>query len=278
MRVSKRLKLSDVEGVFQLVNECRECWSDPDVWRQHLLDGTCRLTGMAVGLYAEQRLPRDHHSVQILDTADRGWRDATARSHFMRLLTDHPDLAPFLPGCTRLARAAYAAPDVTALRPRISPDRQWYASRVFNQYHRPACIDGYVLSYATNRQTGTQIMLCASQDQDDPAPTPRSRAILALLNRQLTPLVGTVLATRRQIGKHGLSPRLRQTLDGLLAGEAEKQIAAQLGISRATVHEYVGALYRHFGVEGRAELMAYFLRRQPAAALHDAGSLEEASH
>ena len=56
-----------------------------------------------------------------------------------------------------------------------------------------------------------------------------------------------------------LSPRLRQTLERLLAGDAEKQVARRLGLRPATVHEYVTAVYRHFHVSGRAELMAHFL-------------------
>ena len=54
---------------------------------------------------------------------------------------------------------------------------------------------------------------------------------------------------------------LLRTLGGLLDGDGEKQAAARLGISPATVREYVQALYRHFGVTTRAELMADFLRR-----------------
>jgi len=61
----------------------------------------------------------------------------------------------------------------------------------------------------------------------------------------------------------GLSPRHAQTLEGLLAGDSEKQIAAKLGIRRNTVHVYVTALYRHFDVSSRGELLARFVR-QPA--------------
>jgi DNA-binding CsgD family transcriptional regulator len=57
-----------------------------------------------------------------------------------------------------------------------------------------------------------------------------------------------------------LPPRLRRTLERLLAGESDKEIAQKLGISRHTVHEYVGDLYRRFGVSGRGELMAMLLR------------------
>jgi DNA-binding NarL/FixJ family response regulator len=57
-----------------------------------------------------------------------------------------------------------------------------------------------------------------------------------------------------------LSPRLRQTLSGLLAGNSEKQVAATLGLSKHTVHLYVTAIYRHFGVNSRGELLALLLR------------------
>jgi DNA-binding CsgD family transcriptional regulator len=56
-----------------------------------------------------------------------------------------------------------------------------------------------------------------------------------------------------------LSRRLRQTLDRLLAGDAEKQIARHLGLSRHTVHVYIKALYRCFGVNSRGELLARFV-------------------
>jgi DNA-binding NarL/FixJ family response regulator len=56
-----------------------------------------------------------------------------------------------------------------------------------------------------------------------------------------------------------LSPRLKQTLELLLAGEGEKQIAQRLRLSQHTVHVYVKALYRGFGVCSRGELLAKFI-------------------
>ena len=58
-----------------------------------------------------------------------------------------------------------------------------------------------------------------------------------------------------------LPPRLRQTLEGLLGGDSEKQIAHRLGLSRHTVHVYVKALYKRFGVSSRGELLARWVRR-----------------
>jgi DNA-binding CsgD family transcriptional regulator len=57
-----------------------------------------------------------------------------------------------------------------------------------------------------------------------------------------------------------LSRRQRQTLELLLAGNAEKQIAAQLSISKHTVHVYVKSLYKRFGVNSRSELLAKWVK------------------
>ena len=61
-----------------------------------------------------------------------------------------------------------------------------------------------------------------------------------------------------------LSPRMRQTLERLLAGDSEKEIAARFGRSKHTVHVYVKKLYERFNVCSRGELFAQFVRA-PAA-------------
>jgi DNA-binding CsgD family transcriptional regulator len=64
---------------------------------------------------------------------------------------------------------------------------------------------------------------------------------------------------------HGdMSPRMRQTLERLLAGDSEKEIAARFGRSRHTVHVYVKKLYQRFGVSSRGELFARFVRASAA--------------
>jgi len=55
----------------------------------------------------------------------------------------------------------------------------------------------------------------------------------------------------------------RKVLQGLLTGLAEKEIAAALGQSYHTTHEYVSSIFRKFGVNNRAALMALWLGRAP---------------
>ena len=59
-----------------------------------------------------------------------------------------------------------------------------------------------------------------------------------------------------------LPPRLEQTLRALLAGDAEKQVAARLGVSIHTAHDHIKDVYRKLGVTSRGELMTRFLPSQ----------------
>ena len=56
-----------------------------------------------------------------------------------------------------------------------------------------------------------------------------------------------------------IPPSQRRVLNALLSDMSEKQIAAQLGLSPGTTHQYAVEIYRRFGVNGRAGLMALWL-------------------
>jgi DNA-binding NarL/FixJ family response regulator len=58
-----------------------------------------------------------------------------------------------------------------------------------------------------------------------------------------------------------LPPRMQETLDALLLGDSEKQIARKMQISQHTVHAYVKELYRRFEVCSRGELLSRFISK-----------------
>jgi DNA-binding CsgD family transcriptional regulator len=91
---------------------------------------------------------------------------------------------------------------------------------------------------------------------DGAADAGRRRKLLA----ELCKVVGAQVSGVGSAETLGLSERVRQTLEGLLGGDSEKQIALKLGVSRHTVHVYVKQLYKRFGVNSRGELLARFVR------------------
>jgi len=91
--------------------------------------------------------------------------------------------------------------------------------------------------------------------------SPREQRLLSVVHGELGELIGRSLVSAPEPRPDKLSPRLRQTLACLLEGDSEKQVASHLGLSQATTHQYVTTLYRHFGVQSRAQLMAHAIKR-----------------
>jgi hypothetical protein len=61
-------------------------------------------------------------------------------------------------------------------------------------------------------------------------------------HEELGRLIGGALVSPTEARPERLSRRLGQTLACLLEGDSEKQVAARLGLSQATLHQYVTAL------------------------------------
>jgi DNA-binding NarL/FixJ family response regulator len=93
----------------------------------------------------------------------------------------------------------------------------------------------------------------------------REVRLLEFFHGELRPLIGRQLVSASEPSPENLSRRLRQTLACLAEGDGEKQVAARLGISPTTVHQYVTVLYRRFGVQSRSQLLAHVLPRSRRA-------------
>lgn len=149
--------------------------------------------------------------------------------------------------------------------------RQWERSVLFNEFFRPCGIDDRMLSGCrlppdeAGRPRKYQNITVYRALGGRPFSS-RDRRIIRLLHRELRPLIGRQLASAEEPSASQLSPRLRQVLGCLLEGDSEKQIAGRLGLTPSTVHQYVKAVYRHFGVHSRAELLVRWIRVRSGSA------------
>jgi len=102
--------------------------------------------------------------------------------------------------------------------------------------------------------------LCLSRSGECAHPfLARERTLLHLAHVELSWIYQSDLGPASGVAA-GLSPRQRQTLQFLLAGHSEKEIADFMRLSRNTVHHHVKAIHRHFGVSSRSELLARWVR------------------
>jgi DNA-binding CsgD family transcriptional regulator len=94
-----------------------------------------------------------------------------------------------------------------------------------------------------------------------PAFSARDRALVREVHALLAPLIGGPLRHFAEPSPLDLPLRVQKVFWCLLEGAGDKQIAAQLKLSRFTVNQYNKLIYRHFGVVSRPELLARWIRR-----------------
>jgi DNA-binding NarL/FixJ family response regulator len=154
---------------------------------------------------------------------------------------------------------------VTRTRRQLISDAAWYRSIIWNEFQRPSRIDGELASVFQIAEDGAMGAICLHRAIGEREFSPRGRRLLSFFHGEVGPLIGRSLVSAAEPRMDTLPPRLRQTLACLLEGDSEKQAASRLGLSLATTHEYVTALYRRFKVRSRGQLMAHVIRRGVSA-------------
>jgi DNA-binding CsgD family transcriptional regulator len=255
MSKSQRIRLRDIRSVYRLIGECRDLSADARQWYTHAMDGLRRLVGAQVVTTGETQgwSTGRPYAPLILDL---GWSGEAERYRWQQWFEEcelESDLV--LARLCRLGRV-----NVTRYRRQLVSDREWYTSLNYNEYRRISRVDDCLLASYFFPDGDGNLAFSLHRPPGDPAFGEWERRLVHWFLHELGPLVGPTLRSMREPPACELPPRLQQTLECLLDGDSEKQVALRLGLSRQTVHDYVKALYRRFGVCSRAELLSRYLR------------------
>jgi DNA-binding NarL/FixJ family response regulator len=256
MSKSDLLRVQDVRDAYRLIGECRDLGGDHALWHSRLLEGVCRLIGAPSATGGEGRWVRPVFHREQISAFDAGL-DARTRVLYSAYRREVGPAGN--PIWTALRNVAGRL--VTRSRRQLVSDTVWYRSVVFNEYRRPGKIDHQLTSVYQTSDDGADSVITVVRALGERDFSPRERGLLSFFHAELGPLIGRSLVSASEPSPVKLSPRLRQTLAYLLEGDSEKEVASRLGLSPATTHEYVIALYRHFGVQSRAQLMAHANKR-----------------
>ena len=260
MAKSMRIRATDELAIARLIGECRDLGADAPAWQARLVVGLRRLTGglvAGVGAMPAGVPAAESAGKYAAGLIDGGWPSDAARERFRAWLTDpsavasHPAIPRFL-----------ATPGTVVARTRreLVPDDDWDRSEFVNEELRSRGLDEGMMARCPTAAGPTYLVTSMRARSDRPFDERAGRLVGRLLV-ELTPHLGRTMWLTTQPHLGGLSPRRRQVLDCLLEGDGEKQVARRLGLHQATVHDHVKAIYLHFGVSSRPELMAVFLRR-----------------
>ena len=241
------MRWNDVRAIFGLLGELRELGDDSSAWRAHMAERVCRVVGARVGLAVEVRLPLRYTQDDLIALAHVGWQNERERDVFCTLRDDPTD---------EVVRRLGARP-FTRVRRRLVDDRRWQRAEFAHELGRIAGLGEFVLSHQPALDHGVMSGIALYRSAGERQFSPREVELVDNFHRELA------LMWREPDPRRALAPRVRETLQQMLLGRSEKEIADALTLSQNTVHQYVKTIYRRFGVRSRAELHARAARLLP---------------
>ncbi|WP_437313015.1 response regulator transcription factor [Sorangium sp. So ce385] len=245
--------------LIRLIAEAQEIPANHPERQKHLISGLLRILGAVVGGSVVDCDFRPGGRGAFTAIVLEGWDSTTLPA--LEVLAQSG--SAFNPGLRELMRVSPAriSATTTAMRQELIDDRLWYGSPYVEHHLGPAHLDHAL--YSTRRGATPSVVhgLGMYRAKNERPFDEEDRSLLHLFHlecesmlRAPTPMIDDVLRAQ-------LPRRERQTLDLLLGGRTDKEIAERLGISRYTVNQYTKSIYRRFGVGSRSMLLARLLGR-----------------
>lgn len=250
-------RLREVRAAYRLLGECLEQGNDANAWRSHLLTGVQNLTGARVALYMHVDAPLSAQE-QVTETVAAGFMDTQELAlwaHYQATEAHRDD--PFHQAFYRRTNRSRRL--LTRNLDEIVERREWQRTRHYNEYVAACGLADRITSSLSlpsvePRQEQTIVL---HRDAADGPFSASATHLVRLLHHELAGLLERKLVLPGSTEDRSvLPPRLRDVLNGLLAGESEKQIAARLELSPHTVNRHVQRIYKHYGVRSRSRLLA----------------------
>jgi DNA-binding CsgD family transcriptional regulator len=245
----KEIPFDRARSAARLIGEVHELGASTESGRNHLVRGLVDLVGAAVGAVA--------HDDQFVMGGTQGVVAATLVNFdgaTLGVFETHDRFGAYWNPYHNAVLRTLPKPGAVVAHSSAEIVRQtdWEASEFRNDHLRPAGLDHFV---GSERVLGAAeaVLFGLVRSRTDGPFTQEDRDVLHLVHLG----VGCVFDTCPV--RATLAPRVRATLDGLLAGYADKEIAVSLGISPHTIHQYVKSIFDAYGVSSRSQLLSRHL-------------------
>ena len=241
--VADVISVERARKAMRLVGEVHELGVTTEAGRRHVVGGVIDLIGCALGGAVHDTGYGPGLKCGIAAATLVGF-DREIIDVFQAHHTYGSDFNPF----HRAVMARRPPGEVfTSCSTQLVDKREWERSPWITDYVRPARVDHFLGSMRLVGETagvGFGFMRAARDRpfSDD--------------DREMLHLVHLGIGAVYDVARARLAPRMRDTLDVLLEGATDKDIAARLGLSPHTVRQYVKRILRVYGVASRAQLIA----------------------
>ncbi len=248
------VRQDQLRKTLALIHEAREIGRGPEQ-RLHLARGLERIIGAAmtsIGIYSNFGPNRRGR----IEENTSSWVDGSAHNVWATLKQRG---ISFSPSIRALANRCNGTHPIAVRRRDLLRDSEWYGSEYFaDHYGTSGGFDDYVK--AMSRLPGSRVAtISANRGARDRPFTEEDRNLVAVFHEECLRLDA---AQPSEADQPLLTGREQQVLEALLRGGSEKEVAAELGISRETVHSHVKSIYLAYGTRSRAELLARCLSRR----------------
>lgn len=237
-----------------LAGECTALGGDCYAWQSRLIDGLRSIIGMQTGISTVINKPAPNAVEAVMNMFMEPKCSSEVQRRVCRAYWQNKwyQTDPTFVAFSRLRGNV-----VVRSRNELVDARTWDRSMHRERVYSPGGLENIMpAGIFPDPRLGIppHAFLCMRATSDRPF-SERDQAIVTLLCKEIRNMLGSRLRPACAVTIPGLSPRLQHTLRLLNTGLAEKEIAAQLGISPHTLHDYVKVLYRRFGVSSRVQLM-----------------------
>jgi DNA-binding NarL/FixJ family response regulator len=252
MQSSGNLEIKQVQAMLRLVGETAELWYDAMLQRRYTLESLCRLLPAKAGVCFNFGDVLTGGETACVNLTQIGLAESDEESVAKYLRSGKPS-DPCIPA---LAREDLRV--AVRRRAELCDDQTWRSSEHFQLLRQALGLNDTL--YARIAVPARMIVLCLFREKDDKPFAERECQLVDLcLSQMAWPYQPDDAPADPRVA--ALQPRLRKVMQHLLEGDAEKQVAAKLGLSKHTVHEYVKMIYQQLGVSSRSELLSQWVGR-----------------
>jgi DNA-binding CsgD family transcriptional regulator len=236
---------------LHLRGELQEIGLGTEGARQHLMNSVLADVGAIVGALAYDVRGGERQGIQAATLA--GF-DATTAPIFAAHRIHGRKFNPVCREQMRLFEGGTYAPGdmITASNAQLVASSEWRECAFVNEYVEPghaAHYLGSVMWFAPGVTEGIGMMRAAG----DPPFSEEDCLVLHLVRERLGRLFRDPVK---------LSRREKEALGHLLTGASDKEVAARMGISQHTAHQYAKTILRVYRVTSRKQLIARFMAGQ----------------
>ena len=247
-----KLDEQDVRKIVRLVGEVAAHPGGHAEKKRYLIEGLCQLVDADAWIWGLS-CQREPDQPQVYVSLLKG---GLTEEEFVKFLqaVEHPEMIEF--ASKFFIELKQSKTHLTRLRCQITDEARFHNSEAQAAWKK-ADLGPTILSLRPlDDQSSSAVGVYRHFDR--PHFTPRESRIVHIVLSEVPWLHQQGWPDDRGISVPTLSRRERLTLNLLTLGESHKQIAARMNISPNTLHGYIKAIYRHFGVNSQAELMSRF--------------------